>query len=99
MMMIARFIGRSEKPVPAGRHRVIVDTRIGKPGGPAEVTVRVDDVEAMRVAVAGTVAGAFSASETFDVGMDLGSPVSFAYFDRAPFSFNGRIEKVEVTLQ
>ena len=37
----------------------------------------------MRVAVKRTVAGAFSASETFDVGVDLGSPVSFDYFDRA----------------
>jgi len=53
----------------------------------------------MRVAVAGTVPGAFSASETFDVGMDLGSPVSFDYFGRAPFPFSGKIEKVDVTLQ
>jgi len=25
--------------------------------------------------------------------------VSFAYFDRAPFPFTGKIEKVDVTLQ
>lgn len=99
MMMIGRYIGRSPQPIPAGQHRIAVDTKVGKPGGPAEVTISVDDVETMRVAIAGTVAGAFSASETFDVGTDLGSPVSFDYFERAPFRFNGKIEKVDVTLR
>jgi arylsulfatase len=46
-----------------------------------------------------TVPAAFSASETFDVGTDLGSPVSLDYFDRRPFQFNGRIEKVSVELK
>jgi arylsulfatase len=41
---------------------------------------------------------AFTASETFDVGIDLGSPVSSNYHDRRPFEFNGRIEKVNVQL-
>jgi hypothetical protein len=42
---------------------------------------------------------AFSASETFDVVVDLGSPVSLDYFDRRPFAFIGKIEKVEVNLK
>merc|ERR1711862_732073 len=29
----------------------------------------------------------FDPSETFDVGMDLGAPASFDYFDRVPFAF------------
>jgi arylsulfatase len=99
LMMIARFKGRSEQAIQPGKHRIAVDTKIGKPGGPADVTISIDDVEAIHVKTAGTVAGAFSASETFDVGMDLGSPVSFDYFDRAPFRFDGKIEKVDVTLQ
>jgi hypothetical protein len=53
----------------------------------------------MRVPVKQTVAGAFSASETFDVGKDLGSPVSLDYFDRAPFPFSGKIEAVNVELR
>lgn len=61
--------------------------------------ISVDGKEALRIDVKRTVAGAFSASETLDVGMDLGSPVSLDYFDRAPFRFDGRIEKVEVQLQ
>ena len=39
----------------------------------------------------------FTAFETFDVGIDLGSPVSLDYYDRAPFKFNGKIEKINIT--
>jgi arylsulfatase len=44
------------------------------------------------------VPAAFSASETFGVGIDLGSPVSLDYFDRRPFKFDGLIFNVEVEL-
>jgi len=42
---------------------------------------------------------AFTASETFDVGVDLGSPVSRDYFDRAPFKFDGKISQLKVDLK
>jgi arylsulfatase len=35
--------------------------------------------------------------ETFDIGSDLGSPVSNDY--ETPFAFNGKIEKVTLTLK
>ncbi len=70
-----------------------------KPGAPAEVVIVVDGKEAVKTTVKRTVPAAFTASETFDVGVDLGSPVSLDYFDRAPFKFNGKIEKVEVELK
>ena len=41
----------------------------------------------------------FAQTDTFDVGVDLGSPVSLDYFDRRPFAFNGKIEKVKVELK
>ncbi len=99
MMMIERYIGRSDAPLAAGKHEIVVDTSIAKPGGAADVAVVVDGQEAFRVAVKRTVAGAFSASETLDVGVDLGSPVSFDYFDRQPFAFNGKIGAVTVDLR
>jgi len=37
-----------------------------------------------------------TASETFDVGVDMGSPVALDYFDKAPFRFNGKIEKIYI---
>ena len=36
----------------------------------------------------------FKASETFDVGMDTSSPVADDYFDRAPFEFEGTLNKL-----
>ena len=58
-----------------------------------------DDKEVGRTTVKRTVPAVFSASETFDVGVDLGSPVSLDYFDRRPFKFDGEIEKVDIRLQ
>ena len=61
--------------------------------------LKVDGKEVGRVTVKRTVPAAFTASESFDVGVDLGSPVSPAYFDRRPFRFDGKIEQVVVTLK
>jgi arylsulfatase len=99
MMIIERYIARSAQTVAAGRHRVTVDTAIARPGGPAEVVIALDGSEVARTTVARTVAGAFTASETLDVGVDLGSPVSLDYFDRRPFRFDGKIESVGVTVE
>ena len=99
MMMIERYIERSADVLPPGKHRITIDTVIPKPAGPGTVAVAVDGSEIMHVDVKRTVAGAFSASETLDVGTDLGSPVSLDYFERAPFPFDGKIEKVEIQLQ
>ena len=41
----------------------------------------------------------FSATETMDIGMDLGAAVSEAYHAQAPFAFDGTIDKVVVELQ
>ena len=66
------------------------------PMSSAMVTLAVDGTEVASVAVARTVPAAFTASETFGVGVDLGSPVSPDYFDRRPFRFIGTIEYVDV---
>ncbi len=41
-----------------------------------------------------TVPATFTASETFDVGMDLNSPVADDYFDKVPFKFEGTLKKL-----
>ena len=45
------------------------------------------------------VPAAFTASESFDVGVDLGSTVSRDYYERRPFKFDGKIAKVKVDLK
>ena len=99
MLIIERTVVKTKATVGAGQHKIEVDTTIAKPGAPAEVVLKVDDNEVARTTVKRTVPAAFTASETLDVGVDLGSPVSLDYFDRAPFKFDGNIQKVFVELQ
>ena len=99
MMIIERTIARSKGKLAAGKHRIEVDTTIAKPGAPAEVVLSVDGQEVASTTVKRTVPAAFTASETFDAGTDLGSPVSLDYFDRRPFKFDGKIESVKVELK
>ena len=99
MLIIERTRAKSEGKLAAGKHKIEVDTTIARPGAPADVVLKVDGEEVARTTVKRTVPGAFTASETFDVGVDLGSPVSLDYFDRAPFRFDGKIEKVIVELK
>ena len=99
MMIIERYGVASAKPLGPGQHRIEVDTAIKKPGAPAEVILSVDGAEVARTTVERTVPAAFTASETFDVGVDLGSPVSRDYFDRRPFRFDGSIKQVRVDVR
>ena len=43
-----------------------------------------------------TVPAVFTASESFDVGMDNGSGVAMEYHDKVPFKFNGKINKITI---
>ena len=56
----------------------------GKPAGEGEI--------------ANVTPGRFSATETLDIGMDLGSTISMDYSDQAPFAFTGTIETVRIDL-
>ncbi len=38
----------------------------------------------------------FTANDCLDIGIDLGSPVSLDYYDKAPFKFNGKISNMHV---
>ncbi len=100
MLILDRFQARSSAPIAGGKHRIVVETRFesAQPMAPAHVTLTVDGAAVAEVAVAQTVPAAFTASETFGVGVDLGSPVSPDYFDRRPFHFEGRIERMDVEI-
>ncbi|MGH7488611.1 MAG: sulfatase-like hydrolase/transferase, partial [bacterium] len=78
MMIIEDYQARTAK-VPAGKHQIVIDTKIAQPGGPADVIISIDGNEAARTTVKRTVPAAFTATESFDVGVDLGSPVSLSY--------------------
>jgi arylsulfatase len=83
-------------PIPAGRYEIVIDTTIAKPGGAADVVIMINGEEAATVQVPATVPAAFTATESFDIGRDLGSPVSLAYEETRPFPFDGAIHRVQV---
>jgi arylsulfatase len=101
MMIIEQYSTSSPTPLPAGKHTIEVTTKIegNKPGAAGTVTLVVDGEKVAQGILKRTVPLAFTASETFDVGIDLGSPVSLNYYDRRPFEFDGQINRVTVDLR
>ncbi len=97
-LTLKRTVVRSTQPLTPGHHHVELEMTVSspKPGASAEVALRVDGASVGSGTVPYTVPLTFTATETFDVGVDLGSPVSLDYFDRAPFRFTGRIDGVHV---
>ena len=67
-----------------------------RPGGTARHTIRVGQevLATGRVPVSAPLL--FTANDCFDIGFCLGSPVSLDYYDKAPFPFNGQIDRVHV---
>jgi arylsulfatase len=96
MMIIEQYEARGEKPLAAGKHKITVKTTIAGPGKPGTVMLIVDGAEVGQAELKRTVPAAYTASESFDVGCDLGSTVANNYFDRRRFRFDGKIAKVEV---
>ena len=98
MMIIEHYTVETQNKLAAGKHVVEILTTIAKPGAPAAIVINIDGKEAAKGEVKRTVPAAFTASETFDVGVDLGSPVSMRYHKKAPFKFNGKINTVKIDL-
>jgi len=99
MLLIEKYTARSQHRLSPGRHTILVDSSISKPGAAGVIEISVDGRPIGRADVQRTVPGAFTASETFDVGIDLGSPVSLLYAQRRPFRFTGKIRQVLVKLK
>ena len=100
MMIIEQYSVTSSNPLSAGKHLIEITTAIegNRPGAAGTVTLVVDGREVGRAELKRTVPLAFTASETFDVGVDLGSTVSLNYYDRRPFAFDGIIKSVDVKM-
>ncbi|MCB1676316.1 MAG: arylsulfatase, partial [Halioglobus sp.] len=84
--------------LPAGKATIEIESRMATTGlfSPLEVTIKVNGKKYAQGRVPKTAPAMFSFNDGFDIGLDLGSPVSEAYYDQAPFRFNGGIERVQV---
>jgi len=98
LFIIDRTRIESSAPLPTGKVKIEVESRMSGPGRAksVDVTIRVNGQEVAKGHVPQAALLAFTGNDAFDVGMDSYSPVSLAYFDRAPFKFNGKIDKLSV---
>eukprot|EP00437_Effrenium_voratum_P008265 CAMPEP_0181421594 /NCGR_PEP_ID=MMETSP1110-20121109/13176_1 /TAXON_ID=174948 /ORGANISM="Symbiodinium sp., Strain CCMP421" /LENGTH=797 /DNA_ID=CAMNT_0023544659 /DNA_START=73 /DNA_END=2466 /DNA_ORIENTATION=- len=99
--LLYRYIAVSKAPVSPGRHKieVVLNYDMSKPevlAPPADLSLRVDAQQVASVRVEKSIRLAFDASETFDVGMDLGSPVSLKYASRSPFTYPSTIYAIKI---
>ncbi|KAA1418174.1 arylsulfatase [Mumia zhuanghuii] len=98
LFILMRTKLRSEEPLPTGKVAIEVETVYAepRPGGPLDITIRVngDVVASGQVPVSAPLL--FTANDCLDIGTCLGSSVSLDYYDKAPFPFNGTIRTVDV---
>ena len=85
---------RAKEKLPPGKAKIEVETSYvePKPAGPLKVVIKVNGKEAASGVVPVSAPLLFTANDCLDIGIDLGSPVSVDYYDKAPFKFNGKIE-------
>ena len=97
-MTMKRYKVSSKEIIPTGKVKieVIVKAQEKKPLAPSLVTLKVNGKTVGEVMAKTTVPAIFTASESFDVGMDLGAAVALDYHERVPFKFNGKIEKINI---
>jgi arylsulfatase len=98
---LQRFSVASAKKLAPGKHTVVFDFAYdgGGPSKGGKGTLTVDGEKAGEGRIAVTQAGLFSADETADVGIDLGTPVVEAIGAEAKSRFTGRIPKLTVEVK
>jgi arylsulfatase len=96
MSAIQRTQATADTKLQAGPHQAVITVQMesDRYRCPADVSIELDGTTVATARIERTVPAMFTFSETFDVGKDLGSPVSLQYTDRKPFAFTGSIESV-----
>src|SRR5271154_4173329 len=95
---------RATQKLAAGKAKIEVETVYvePKPGGPLKITLRVNGKPFATGVVPVSAPLLFTANDCLDIGIALGSPVSpvspvsLDYYKKAPFKFNGAIDKMNV---
>jgi len=95
---VERYNVAGEEKLTPGRHVVTLDFNydgdgVGKGG---QATLTVDGKKVASEHLPQTIAYRMSLDETFDIGMDTGTPVSEDY--QVPFDFTGELEKVTINI-
>jgi hypothetical protein len=98
---LQRFTIAAQPPVPVWKASIRYEFAYdgGGPGKGGKGTLFVDDTKVAEGRVEHTQAAMFSADETTDVGIDLGTPVVEAIGSEAKSKFTGRITKVTIEVK
>jgi len=98
LFIIQRTKIRAKQKLPVGKVKIEVETAYAvlRPGGPLNITMKVNGEVVATGQVPISAPLLFTANDCLDLGIAHGSPVSLDYFDKAPFKFNGTIEQVHV---
>jgi arylsulfatase len=96
-----KFRAASDEAIGPGRHilRVIFKYDGGGAGKGGVATIIVDERQVAECRVAETLMARFSLDETFDVGMDTGTPIVDDYDAKMPYAFTGTIHRLAVVLE
>lgn len=96
--VLNRYKVNSGGKIPTGKVKieVIVKAQQKKPLAPSLITLKVNGKTVGKVMAERTVPALFTATESFDVGMDLGSAVALDYHEQIPFKFGGTIESLNI---
>mmetsp|Transcript_122067 Transcript_122067/g.379995 ORF Transcript_122067/g.379995 Transcript_122067/m.379995 type:complete len:805 (+) Transcript_122067:82-2496(+) len=97
--LLYRYRAKSATPIAPGARTIEVKMLWDSekkmiPSGSLRLAVDGQQVAAVRVEKSCRLL--LDASETFDVGMDLGAPASPSYDGRTPFAYNGRITSLNI---
>jgi arylsulfatase len=89
---------RAKEKVAAGKVKIEVETSYveAKRGGPLRIVMKANGQVMGEGTVPVSAPLLFTANDCLDVGIALGSPVSLDYREKAPFAFNGKIDKVHI---
>jgi arylsulfatase len=98
LFLIQRTKIRAKQKLPVGKVKIEVETAyaVPKPGGPLNITLKVNGQVVATGQVPISAPLLFTANDCLDIGIAHGSPVSLSYYDKMPFKFNGTIEQVHV---
>jgi arylsulfatase len=89
---------KSKSKLPLGNIKIEVESKLtSKIGGPMDITLKVNGEVVGQGKVPAAMSLHFTSNATFDIGVDLDSPVALDYYDLAPFAFNGKIGKTTIT--
>ncbi len=98
LFIIMRTKIRAKEKLPVGKVKIEVQTVYAelKPAGPLKVALKVNGKQFASGVIPVSAPLLFTANDCLDIGIALGSPVSLDYREKAPFAFNGAIDKVNV---